>query len=115
MKADQTWDDRYPLMNHPYLHYGVVTASANFAAGVDSAAAVILVNGAFTVTLPLAANFPGKSFFIKQIAAAAATIARSGADLIDGAASQPLADQYDVMHVVSDGVSAWHILSSSDL
>lgn len=115
MKAGENWDDRYGLLNHPYIHYGVVTASANFAAGVDSGAGVILVNGAFTVTLPLAVNFPGKSFFIKQIAAAAATIACSGADTIDGAASQSLPDQYDVMQVVSDGVSAWHILSSSNL
>lgn len=115
MELGKTFDDRHGLINHPYLHYGTVITAVNFDAGVDSGAAVILCNAAITVTLPLAANHPGKAFWIKQIAAAASTVARSGADLIDGAVSQPLADQYDVICVVSDGVSNWYVLASANL
>jgi hypothetical protein len=109
------FDGRYGLINHPYLHFGTVTTAVNFAAGVDSGAGTILANGAITVTLPLAAENKGKAFWIKNIAVGAVTIARSGADLIDGATSQSLPDQYDVMLVVSDGVSNWWILSFSNL
>jgi hypothetical protein len=114
-KNQETWDDRYPLMNAPYLHYGVITVTAAFAAGVDAPASVILVNALATVTLPLAADNKGKAYWIKNISAAfAVTINPTGVDTIDGAPTQSLPDQYDVMHVVSDGV-AWYILSSSDL
>lgn len=111
-----------PILNRPDLYYGVVIVTAAFAAGVDSGRCVILCNnGAITVTLPLAADEPGKAYYIKKIDAAggAITILPSGADTIDGATSgaggQTLADQYDVMLVVSDGGTAWHILSSSNL
>lgn len=36
------------------------------------------------------------------------TVARSGADLINGAASITLNQQYDTVELVSDGVSAWY-------
>lgn len=112
MKDKETWDDRYDLMNKPYLRYGVVTTTANWTAGVDGPEAVILFNAAGgTVTLPLAANKRHAAFYIKKIAGGAAlTIARSGADLIDGAVSQSLAAQYDAMLVVSDGGTNWFII-----
>ena len=103
---------RFGLINQMWLHYGVVSTGIAFAAGVDSANAVIVTTAAVTVTLPLAADFPGKSFYIKNDFAGATTIARSGADLIDGATSKSLPNQFDCMHVVSDGVSNWWILSA---
>lgn len=114
MKDRETWDDRYPIIHAPYLHFGVVTTTVPYAAGEDSGNCVILVNGAVTVTLPLAANNKGTAFFIKNIGVGAVTIARSGSDLIDGGTGASLPDQYDVMLLVSDG-TGWWILSSSDL
>ena len=115
MKDQETWDDRYDLMNKAYLHYGVVTVTANYAAGVESPACVILVNAPVTVTLPLAAQSKGKVFWIKNISAFAVTIAPTGTDLIDGAnVNQSLPDQFDVMCLVSDG-TAWWILSFTNL
>lgn len=116
MKDRETWDDRYNLLNHPYLHYGVVTTNLPFAAGVDSGAAVILASGGITVTLPPAADNRGQAFWIKNVGAVGAITIDTlgGIDFIDGALTQTLADQYDVMCVVSDG-TAWWILSSSNL
>lgn len=104
-----------PPIQAPYLYLSCIVATANFAAGVDSGRSVILCNGAITVTLPLAASNFGRSFIVKKIdAGAAVTIAASGADTIDGAATQTLPDQYDVMQVVSDGL-AWYVVSFSNL
>jgi hypothetical protein len=116
MKDGETWDDRYNLINHPYLHYGVIAVNAAFAAGEDSGDSVILATGAITITLPPANENRGKAFYIKNVGAAGATtIAPSVGDLIDGAVSQSLPDQYDAMLVVSDGVTDWWILSFSNL
>ena len=115
MKNRETWDDRYGLLNHPYMHYGVVSVNAAFTAGINSGAAVILATGIVTVTLPPAAEHPGAAFWIKNVGAfGATTIDTTGGDKIDGALTQTLADQYDAIHVVSDGTD-WWILSSSDL
>ncbi len=114
MKDQETWDDRYQLLNQPYLRWGVVTTAVNFAAGVDSRAAVILCTAALTVTLPLAADNANKVFWIKNTGVGAVTIAASGPDLIDGAVSQSLPDQYDVMALVCNGVN-WFVLSFTNL
>jgi hypothetical protein len=115
MKDQETWDDRYNLINHPYLHYGTFTTTVSITAGEESAAAVILANGAITITLPLAVDNKGRAFYIKNIGVGAVTVAPSGGDLIDGGAGGSLPDQYDVMLVVSDGTTNWWILSFSDL
>lgn len=118
MEARKTWDDRYGLINHPYLHYGVINVNAAFTAGVDSGDAVILATGAITVTLPVASENKGKAFWIKNVGAVGATtidaLGGVGFNLIDGSTTQTLPDQYDVMAVVSDGTN-WWILSFSDL
>lgn len=66
--------------------------------------------GAFTITLPTAAGRIGQMFFFKKIDASAnaITIARSGAETIDGATSQSLSTQYQAITVVSDGTN-WYI------
>lgn len=112
MKNHETWDDRYGLINAPGLHFGVVSTNVAFDAGVDSGRAVILVDGAVTVTLPLAADSKGKAFWVKKIDAGAATVLQAAAgDLIDGAATQNLNNQFDAMLVVSDGTTNWWILA----
>lgn len=117
MKNNETWDDRYDLMNKSYLRYGVVIIdAAPFNAGVDSADAVILVStpgGA--INLPLAASKPHAAFYIKKVAAGvAADIFRAGADLIDGQTILSLPTQYDAVLLVSDGLTNWYVLSKSN-
>lgn len=103
-------DSRYPLLNHKYLHYGTRTITTNFTAVVDGPECVILVNATpVTVTLPDAASHKGYAVYVKKISAPAGnvTIARTGADLIDGATSQTLSVQYDGLLFVSDGTNWW--------
>jgi len=78
---------------------------------LDASHTVVLVSGARTITLPLAASFPNKLYHIKQSDAAASTIARSGSDTIDGATSLTLTGIYKLYTVVSDG-NAWWVLAS---
>ena len=67
--------------------------------------------GAFAVTLPPAAELPGWTFRVKKVDASAnaVTVTASGTDRIDGAATFPLAVQYQSVTVQSDG-SAWWVL-----
>jgi hypothetical protein len=73
-------------------------------------------SGAVTVTLPLATTWtPGKPYLIKKTDASAntVTISRTGSDTIDGAASKSLANRYDWIELVSDGLSTWHVKSQT--
>ncbi len=118
MQNNETWDDRYDLMNKAYLRYGVIIIDATpFNAGVDSADAVILASGGAgnTINLPLAADKPHAAFYIKKIGAGPATdINRSGADLIDGQFLLSLPVQYDSVLLVSDGLTNWYVLAKSN-
>jgi hypothetical protein len=120
MELRKTWDDRYGLINHPYLHYGVIAVSSGpFNAGVDSGDAVILVDTGgttFTVNLPPANENPGKAFFIKKIDAAAASVKLQpqAGDVIDGAASNStITQQFDCLQIVSDGTTNWWIIGEA--
>lgn len=66
-----------------------------------------------TGTLPAisAANL-GKTYCVKKIDAGAGviTVARAGADLIDGAANTVVAAQWDYVWLRSDGVSNWDVV-----
>lgn len=75
---------------------------------------VILCSGsAFTVTLPAASDSKKKFVFKKTDSTASniITIARAGSDTIDGATSTTLNTQYEAVVMVSDGASAWSIVS----
>lgn len=116
MQDKETWDDRFDLMNKPYLRYGVIIVdAAPFNIGVDSADAVILVSTpGGQLNLPLAASKPHAAYYIKKVAAgASADISRSGADLIDGQALLSLPLQYDAVLLVSDGLTNWYVLAKS--
>jgi hypothetical protein len=70
---------------------------------------------AVTVTLPLAAAVPaGQRLCVKDGSGTAVskpvTLARAGADLIDGQTSAIVAIAYGSLDLVSDGVSAWRII-----
>jgi hypothetical protein len=108
MKDRETWDDRYSLINHPYLHYGVVTTGVNFTAGVDSADAVILATAAITVTLPDATTKKGKAYYIKNANVVGnVTVGRTGGQMIDGLAANRALAQNEAALFVSDGANWW--------
>ncbi len=64
--------------------------------------------GAVTITLPDVRRFWGYEFRVKKLDASvnAVTLDGDGA-LIDGAATYPLAAQYEVVRVASDGTNWW--------
>jgi hypothetical protein len=120
MKNRETWDDRYGLLNHPYLHYGVVTSpGGSFNAGVDDGAAVILVDtggAAFTVNLPPANLNPGKAFFVKKINAGAGAVKLQpqAGDTIETLASlSTITAQFDCLQIVSDGGTGWWVIGEA--
>jgi len=106
MKNRETWDDRYGLLNHKYLHYGVVTPGVNWTAGVSGAECVILGTAGITMTLPDAAVFRHAAFYVKNTGIPNLTIATTAGQLIDGAAPTPLATN-DSALFVSDGFGWW--------
>ncbi len=61
---------------------------------------------AFTITLPTAINFEGKSYTIVNKGAGVLTVARSGTDTIGGVTSLTLA-QYHGYTFTSDGQGVW--------
>jgi hypothetical protein len=63
-----------------------------------------------TVTLPTAVGNDGKRFTIKLTVAGTGTVAADGIETIDGAATYPLAAQWNAVTVVSDGAQ-WLIVS----
>jgi len=77
---------------------------------LDATHHIILGNasgGAFTLTLPLASAASGREYRVKKTDSSSndVTIARSGADTIDGATSQVLGSQYEAISFVSDGTN----------
>jgi hypothetical protein len=73
--------------------------------------------GALVVTLPPAADAEPHVFRVKKTDSSAntVTVQRAGSDTIDGATSKILTDQYDLVALVSDRSSAWHVLHDSIL
>lgn len=69
--------------------------------------------GAFDVDLPAAASCPGRVYTVKKIDAGAnaVTVDGNGAETIDGAATFPLAAQWDSVTIQSNG-SAWYVLAT---
>jgi len=65
-----------------------------------------------TVTLPVASTCEGVMFTVKKTDSSTniVTISRSGSDLIDGATSHTISQQYVTLAVQSDG-SNWYIVS----
>jgi len=91
----------------------VTTITADYSATLDDE--VILADsdsGAVTVTLPLAADAKSRRYSIKRTGALnTVTVSAQTGETIDGLLTQTLASQYYTITVVSDGDSAWHILS----
>ena len=93
---------------------GYVTRSITATGSVNSTDYLILADatgGAITVNLPAVASSAGRGLVVKKTDARgnAVTLDGSGAETIDGAATQAIAAQYDALMVVCDG-SAWWIV-----
>lgn len=73
---------------------------------VDATAAPV------AVTLPSAADAEPHFYFIKKTDAGgnAVTVGRAGSDTIDGATSKVLSTQYELLMLVSDRTSVWHVM-----
>jgi hypothetical protein len=109
---DITFDDRYPILNHKYLHYGTRTVAGPFTAVVDGPECVLLVNNAvpLNITLPDAVTHKGYAVYVKKISVVGGgtvTVIPTGSDLIDGAATATLPAQNDAKLFVSDGTGWW--------
>lgn len=65
--------------------------------------------GAVTITLPDARRFWGFPFTVKKIDASANVVTVSAPVNIDGATTYPIAAQYEVARVVSDGTQWWTV------
>lgn len=92
--------------------FSTATKTTNYTIGATDT--VIFANattGNVSITLPTASGLAGYRFYVKRTDSSAntCTIARSGADTIDGQTSLSLDLQYTALAVVSDG-SAWYIL-----
>jgi hypothetical protein len=67
--------------------------------------------GGITLILPQASTMPYKTFTVKKVdaGAGAVTLDAYGTELIDGAQTYPLANQYDKVTVWCDGTT-WHVI-----
>jgi hypothetical protein len=95
------------------LSTGITTKTASYVAGGSDY--TILCNntsGSISITLPLASGCSGRIYVIKKISATSGNpvvVQRngSGTDLIDGAASVTITNQYSSYQVQSDGSNWW--------
>lgn len=89
----------------------IKTAAYTFDNSTFFVAANVTSSG-FTITLPLAADNPGRQVSVKKIDASGntLTVGRSGSDLIDGATTVTTTTQYDSWVFISDGISNWWII-----
>jgi hypothetical protein len=90
------------------LATGVIRVTAAYSViEIDSTVLADAVGGAFSVTLPTAVGVKGRIYTVKRLNAGAnnVTVATTGGQTIDGAATAVLAAQYDRVTVQSDGAN----------
>jgi archaellum component FlaG (FlaF/FlaG flagellin family) len=73
--------------------------------------AIVLANGTFAVTLPLAKPSTNRSLVIKNTGSGTITVTAQSGEFIDGDATYPMAAKYDTVQIISDGTD-WHIVST---
>ncbi len=99
-------------LNVAAFREAIVTKTANYTAAMGDS--VILCNatgGAVTITLPTAVGIQGRAFQVKKTDASSnsCSLATTSGQLIDGVTSVPLATQYSLKRVESDGAN-WQVL-----
>ncbi len=70
---------------------------------------IVLANGTFTVTVPLALDTKGRVYYIKNIGTGTITVSGSNSETIDGETTVDMATQYDVIAITSDNTEWWII------
>lgn len=92
----------------------VVKTANHTLTGTDSVVLGNAVGGAFTLTLPTAVSIAGRTYTLKKTDSSGntVTLATTGGQTIDGAASASLSSQYQYMTVASDG-SNWMIVGGN--
>lgn len=102
---------RVPRMSGTVMSANTTITATIILGGVDELVLADATAGAITITLPPAANMPGKHFYIKKIDSSGntVTIDGNGAETIDGAATKVLSTQYASHHIISSNGS-WHIV-----
>ena len=88
----------------------LVVREVTAAASVNAADDVVLADGTFDVTLPLAANSIGRPISIKNVGTGVVTIVGTGTDTIDGVVSYVLAVPNQSATVVGVSAGVWVIL-----
>lgn len=96
------------------LEFDAINTNLNINAGDTYVFISLDTSAPRTITLPLASAVPeGRIYIIKDATGGANanpfTIAASGADLIDGAASQQYDSNYISISVISNGVTQWSV------
>jgi hypothetical protein len=100
--------------------YTVKSASSTYTVDVDSSQIKTNVSyvradasgGAFTVTLPVAADNLGRKILIKKIdsSANAVTISGTGSDTIEGSATKSLSSQWSSLYLIAGTSGSWEII-----
>ena len=97
------------VKNRGESHLSSITVNAAYNAARESLILVTAGAGGVPVTLPLAVNNYGKVYWVAKmdVAVGVVTVTRAGGDLIDGAATSVLVNQWDAVGLISDGVTTW--------
>lgn len=88
----------------------IVAKTANYTATLaDGVITVSAASGVVTITLPAAATASGKLYRIKKtdIGTNVVTIDANGSELIDGALTLDITDQFQAYTIVCDGTAWW--------
>jgi len=89
-------------------NYIVTTITSS--AQITSVEEVVLATGiGITITLPLATDYSGENFNIKNIGTGLVTVTGASGELIDGQLTAEITSQYDSIGLVTDGTN-WYIL-----
>lgn len=102
------------VQNQGELHISPVTVAANWTLHKPTVYLATGGGAGITGTLPRANLNRGKVYVVKKIDAAAGAVNvqrhPATADLIDGAGAVALPARWNVVRLVSDGVSNWYVI-----
>jgi hypothetical protein len=87
-----------------------VVRAVSTSSTVADADDVIVATGTITITLPLASQSVGRTLVIKNAGVGTVTVAAAGSDLIDGAATFPMALANESVTVVGAAAGQWVIV-----
>jgi len=88
----------------------LVLREVTAAASVNTADDVVLADGTFDVTLPLAANAVGRPVTVVNVGTGVITVVVSGTDVINGASSYVLAVPDESVTVVGRSSGRWVVV-----